>query len=89
MTDVDPDLLVRLRAWSRRADVPPELELLLEELPDPSRVRRITDEVGHYLGCEPRACAEHRTVGPHRAWCFDDVEWCYPTDPCRGCGGTP
>jgi hypothetical protein len=21
---------------------------------------------------------EHRTVGPHRAWCYQDGEWCYP-----------
>lgn len=21
---------------------------------------------------------EHRTVGPVRAWCYNDAEWCYP-----------
>ncbi len=21
---------------------------------------------------------EHRTVGSHRAWCYDCAEWCYP-----------
>ena len=21
---------------------------------------------------------KHRTVGPHRAWCYQDGEWCYP-----------
>lgn len=21
---------------------------------------------------------EHRTVGPVRAWCYQDAEWCYP-----------
>lgn len=21
---------------------------------------------------------EHRTVGEHRAWCYDCTEWCYP-----------
>jgi len=26
------------------------------------------------------ATAEHRTVGPHRAWCLDENEWCYPSD---------
>ena len=28
---------------------------------------------------------EHRTVGPHRAWCYDDHEWCYPDDWCDCC----
>ena len=23
---------------------------------------------------------EHRTVGPHRAWCLNCHEWCYPGD---------
>jgi hypothetical protein len=42
---------------------------------------------GNFVGYEPRECGEHRTVGPHRAWCFDCTEWCYP-DPvmaCKGC----
>lgn len=28
---------------------------------------------------------EHRTVGSHRAWCYDDVEWCYPGTLCKCC----
>lgn len=43
------------------------------------------DEQGNFLGHEPRACGEHRTVGPHRAWCFDCREWCYPEDGCIRC----
>jgi len=33
---------------------------------------------------------EHRTVGPHRAWCFNDSEWCYPEQDlmCDCCHGT-
>ena len=27
----------------------------------------------------------HRTVGSHRAWCFEDREWCYPFDSCSCC----
>ena len=40
-----------------------------------------------FEGHEPRECGEHRTVGPHRAWCFDCNEWCYPADDwaCKGC----
>jgi hypothetical protein len=37
-----------------------------------------------FEGFTPRECAEHRTTGG-RAWCHSDQEWCYPTDPCRGC----
>lgn len=40
---------------------------------------------GHFYGFEPRECGEHRTVGSHRAWCFDCSEWCYPRIPCKGC----
>jgi hypothetical protein len=38
---------------------------------------------GHF----PRECGEHRTAGPHRAWCHDCGEWCYPDDEmaCKGC----
>lgn len=39
----------------------------------------------NFEGYEERRCGEHRTVGPHRAWCFNDTEWCYPQSPCRGC----
>lgn len=30
---------------------------------------------------------QHRTVGPHRAWCLDCGEWCYPAPElrCRCC----
>jgi hypothetical protein len=28
---------------------------------------------------------EHRTVGPHRAWCHQCQEWCYPRSPCARC----
>lgn len=35
----------------------------------------------NYLGCAADGC-EHRTVGPHRAWCFECTEWCYPAAPC-------
>lgn len=28
---------------------------------------------------------EHRTVGAHRAWCYDASEWCYPSVPCVAC----
>jgi hypothetical protein len=27
-----------------------------------------------WSGCD----CEHRTVGSHRAWCYDCAEWCYP-----------
>lgn len=38
----------------------------------------------HFTGHDDRECGEHRTTG-HRAWCFDDSEWCYAEIPCRGC----
>jgi hypothetical protein len=40
-----------------------------------------------FEGHQPRECGEHRTVGPHRAWCFDCGEWCYPDEDmaCKGC----
>ncbi len=34
---------------------------------------------GYFEGHHPRACGEHRTVGKHRAWCYDCREWCYPS----------
>lgn len=43
------------------------------------------DAGGNFEGHEPRACGEHRTAGPHRAWCFDCHEWCYPHDGCIRC----
>lgn len=45
----------------------------------------VYDTAGNFEGHEPRECNEHRTVGPHRAWCFDCVEWCYPQAPCVRC----
>ena len=47
-------------------------------------VTALYDERGNFVGFEPRLCGEHRTVGPHRAWCFDCREWCYP-DPEIAC----
>jgi hypothetical protein len=40
-----------------------------------------------FAGHFPRECGEHRTVGPHRAWCHDCSEWCYPDGEmaCKGC----
>jgi hypothetical protein len=47
-------------------------------------------EPANFEGHEPRNCGEHRTVGPHRAWCYDCSEWCYPgpineAGACNGC----
>lgn len=39
----------------------------------------------NFEGHEHRECGEHRTVGPHRAWCYDCEEWCYPSWPCVRC----
>lgn len=39
----------------------------------------------NFEGFTPRTCGEHRTVGLHRAWCFDDSQWCYPNEFCSGC----
>lgn len=40
-----------------------------------------------FEGHQPRDCGEHRTVGPHRAYCLDCSEWCYPDSEmgCKGC----
>lgn len=38
-----------------------------------------------FVGHDGRECGEHRTVGSHRAWCFDCGEWCYPNSPCVRC----
>jgi hypothetical protein len=42
---------------------------------------------GFFYGHANRECGEHRTVGAHRAWCYDCQEWCYPSSDgsCRGC----
>lgn len=39
----------------------------------------------YFEGHTPRECGEHRTVGEHRAWCYDCSEWCYPSSPCARC----
>jgi hypothetical protein len=40
-----------------------------------------------FEGWNPRECGEHRTVGAHRAWCYDCTTWCYPAEEsaCPGC----
>lgn len=47
----------------------------------------VHDAEGRFYGWEPRECGEHRTVGDHRAWCFNCSEWCYPhiDIACKGC----
>ncbi len=47
--------------------------------------RALRRDDGAFMGHEPRECGEHRTVGPHRAWCFGCQEWCYPNAPCVRC----
>lgn len=49
----------------------------------------VFDDHGWFFGFEPRECGEHRTVGEHRAWCFDCSEWCYPKAPCIRCEIVP
>lgn len=44
-----------------------------------------TDTRPNFEGHAERECGEHRTAGPHRAWCFDCTEWCSATAPCKGC----
>ena len=44
-----------------------------------------TPAKANFEGHENRECGEHRTVGPHRAWCHDCSMWCYPHDPCFRC----
>jgi hypothetical protein len=47
------------------------------------------DPEGNFLGHDTAEALlkwhEHRTVGPHRAWCYDCREWCYPADGCIRC----
>lgn len=47
--------------------------------------READDNSPNFLGFEGRNCGDHRTVGSHRAWCFDCTMWCYPSNPCNGC----
>lgn len=42
----------------------------------------VTDEPNFEGHCPE---IEHRTAGPHRAWCYDSTEWCYPNNPCAHC----
>jgi hypothetical protein len=46
-----------------------------------------TEPAPNFEGHAVRECGEHRTVGPHRAWCHDCGEWCYPGQDggCKGC----
>ena len=41
----------------------------------------VSDDRPNYEGCD--CGGEHRTVGPHRAWCLDCGEWCYPSMICE------
>jgi hypothetical protein len=52
-----------------------------------SDVERVAQTEPNFFGHDGRECGEHRTVGPHRAWCFDCSEWCYPgiDAACKGC----
>jgi hypothetical protein len=45
----------------------------------------VYDAAGNFQGHDPRPCGEHRTVGEHRAWCFQCREWCYLDEGCLGC----
>lgn len=48
---------------------------------------KVVPPAPNFEGHQPRECGEHRTVGSHRAWCYDCTEWCYPDDDmgCKGC----
>ena len=43
------------------------------------------DAAEYFQGHPGRECGDHRTVGGHRAWCYDCGEWCYPQIPCVRC----
>ena len=47
----------------------------------------MTETKDLFEGHTPRECGEHRTLGSHRAWCFDCHEYCYPriAAACDGC----
>jgi hypothetical protein len=63
-------------------DLTPEQEALRSAGYDFKTGERLFD--GYAL----RDCGEHRTVGSHRAWCFDCSEWCYSRSQdmaCKGC----
>ncbi|MDF1596970.1 MAG: hypothetical protein P1T08_12900 [Acidimicrobiia bacterium] len=46
----------------------------------------VSDDILNFEGVE--GSFEHRTVGPHRARCLTDSEWCYPDDLCDCCRET-
>lgn len=75
LTDNDPDSVLRLCQAHR--DIVAMFPVSAPHL----------DTHGSFYGFESRDCGEHRTVGPHRAWCFDCSEWCYPGAPCQRCHG--
>lgn len=62
------------------------LEYFPHQAPDGSSCS-CTDPAKNFHGHWPRECGEHRTVGDHRAWCYDCTEWCYPRIElaCKGC----
>lgn len=47
----------------------------------------MSDTALHFEGHQPRECGEHRSVGAHRAYCYDCHMWCYPRieAACHGC----
>jgi hypothetical protein len=71
----DPDSILRLCRCARQI-----VELFPVSEPH-------LDTEGSFYGFQSRDCGEHRTVGPHRAWCFDCSEWCYRNAPCARCHG--
>lgn len=54
----------------------------------PPEALALFDENGCFIGHTQRDCGGHRTVGAHRAWCFDCAEWCSPLVPCVRCERT-
>lgn len=67
--------------WGERAD---DLLKFLDELDAPTAKPEF-DGQGNFVGLDLNMTCEHRTVGPHRAWCFQCGEWCYPDDLCARC----
>jgi hypothetical protein len=56
-----------------------------QDYPFPSPPAR--EQGAMFAGWSPRDCGDHRTVGDHRAWCFDCGEWCYSYTLEAGCEG--
>ncbi len=69
----DPLVVSRAREFART--------LALAQIPDAAAGSDLRDSDGNYLGKVGTTC-EHRSVGDHRAWCFNCAEWCYPNSPC-------